>query len=121
MTEQSEQNTQPPFSDLPRFTLAGLREIVIPAGETDSTLAKYTFRRKGKRIEKFAKMDDLTEQEKAAALAFILAHGQGVRIRRKDTPPCYEELPALELPDDLTEGETRTDTPAANGTTEGEK
>jgi len=92
------------FSDTPHFTLAALREILIPEGGTDTTLAKYTFRKRGRKVERMARLDDLTEQEKAAALAFILAHGGGVCIKRKTTPPSYETLPELEpLPDDLTE------------------
>lgn len=92
------------FSDTPHFTLAALREILIPEGGTDTTLAKYTFRKRGRKVERIARLDDLTEQEKAAALAFILAYGGGVRIKRKDPPPSYETMPELEpLPDDLTE------------------
>ena len=92
------------LSDLPRFTRAALREIFIPEGGTGTTLAKYTFRRRGRKIEKLARLDDLTAEERAAALSFILEHGAGVRIRKKDTPPMLDKLPEFEpLPDDLTD------------------
>lgn len=91
------------LSDLPRFTRAALREIFIPEGGTGTTLAKYTFRKRGRKVEKLARLDDLTDQEKAAAFAFILEHGAGVRIKKKDTPPMLDKLPEFEpLPDDLT-------------------
>lgn len=98
------------LSDLPRFTLSALREIFIPEGGTGTTLAKYTFRHRGRKVERIARLDDLTEQEKAAALAFILEYGAGARIKRKDPPPSYETLPELEpLPADLTEPCAPTD------------
>ena len=104
MTDQNEKIILPPLSDLPRFTLAGLREILIPEGGPGTTIAKYTFRKRGRKVEKIARLDDLTEQEKAAALAFILEYGAGICIRRMTTPPNYETLPEFEpLPDDLTE------------------
>lgn len=98
------------FSDTPRFTLSALREIFIPEGGTGTTLAKYTFRKRGRKIEKLARLDDLTAEERAAALAFILEHGAGVKIKRKDTPPMLDKLPEFEpLPDDLTEPGAPTD------------
>lgn len=109
------------LSDTPHFTLAALREILIPEGGTDTTLAKYTFRHRGRKVERIARLDDLTEKERAAALAFILEYGAGARIKRKDPPPRYETMPELEpLPDDLTgelqqpetpQGDTETSTP----------
>lgn len=107
------------LSDLPRFTLAALREILIPEGGTDTTLAKYTFRHRGRKVERIARLDDLTEQEKAAALAFILEYGAGARIKRKDPPPSYETLPELEpLPDDLLKDVDETDSPQGNTETQ---
>ena len=101
-----EYDTDLKIPDVPRFTLAALQEITIPEGGTDSTLAKYTFRKRGRKVEKIARLDDLTEKERTAALVFILEHGAGVRIRRKNTPPSMDVLPEFEpLPDDLT-GET---------------
>lgn len=98
------------LSDLPRFTRAALREIFIPEGGTGTTLAKYTFRKRGRKVEKLARLDDLTDQEKAAALAFILEHGAGVRIKKKDTPPMLDKLPEFEpLPDDLTDAVAKRD------------
>lgn len=98
------------FSETPHFTRAALREILIPEGGTDTTLAKYTFRHRGRKVERIARLDDLTDQEKAAALAFILEHGAGVRIKRKNTPPTLETLPEFEpLPDDLIDGVVEPD------------
>jgi len=119
MTDQNEKIILPPLSDLPRFTLAGLREILIPEGGPGTTIAKYTFRKRGRKVEKIARLDDLTEQEKAAALAFILDYGGGVRIKRKDPPPSMETLPELEpLPDDLLKDVDETDSPQGNTETQ---
>jgi hypothetical protein len=87
------------FSPEPRFTLASLREIRIPAGDTRSSLCAYIFIKRGKRIEKIARLEDLSDKERAAALAFILHHGRTI-IRRHSTPPSLDELPEFEpLPD----------------------
>lgn len=110
-------DTELKIPDTPRFTLAALREILIPEGGPGTTIAKYTFRKRGRKVEKIARLEDLTEQEKAAALAFILDYGGGVRIKRKDPPPSYETLPELEpLPDDLLKDVDETDTPEKGNT-----
>ena len=84
----------------PRFTLGGLREIRIPAGDSRSTLSAFVFIKGGKRREKIATLNDLTESERAAALAFILRYGKTI-IKKKDPPPSLEALPELEIPPDL--------------------
>ena len=84
------------FSQEPRFTLASLREIRIPAGDTRSSLCAYIFIKRGKRIEKIARLEDLSDKERAAALAFILHHGRTI-IRRHSSPPSLDELPEFEL------------------------
>ena len=66
----------------PRFTLDALREIRIAAGDGESTVACYVFIHKRRKVEKYAALDDLTRAEQAAALAFILKHGENV-IKRK--------------------------------------
>ena len=94
----------------PRFTLGGLREIRIPAGDSRSTLAAFVFIKGGKRREKIASLDDLTESERAAALAFILRYGKTI-IKKKDPPPSLETLPEFEPIPDPTEPEQPEPTP----------
>lgn len=103
----------------PRFTLEGLREIRIASGEGESTLANYVFIHKGRKVEKYARLEDLSKAEQAAALAFILLHGE-TRVKRKtpirERPPI--DLEALSLDDlpDLDAGtslEDHEETPGA--------
>ena len=103
----------------PRFTLEGLREIRIASGEGESTLANYVFIHKGRKVEKYARLEDLSKAEQAAALAFILLHGE-TRVKRKtpirERPPI--DLEALSLDDlpDLDAGtspEDHKETPGA--------
>ena len=84
----------------PRFSLDALREISIASGEGESTLANYVFIHKGRKVEKYARLEDLSRAEQAAALAFILLHGE-TRVKRKtpirERPPI--DLEALSLDD----------------------
>ena len=92
----------------PRFTLDGLREIRIAAGDGESTIACYVFIYNRRKVEKYAAFDDLTRAEQAAALAFILLHGE-TRVKRKtpirERPPI--DLEALSL-DDLPDLDAET-------------
>ena len=97
----------------PRFTLDALREIRIAAGDGESTVACYVFIHKRRKVEKYAALDDLTRAEQAAALAFILKHGETV-IKRKtpvrefkpidlekiDLSECFPEDAAGDFPGD---------------------
>lgn len=103
----------------PRFSLDALREIRIASGEGESTLANYVFIHKGRKVEKYARLEDLSKAEQAAALAFILLHGE-TRVKRKtpirERPPI--DLEALSLDDlpDLDAGtspEDHEETPSA--------
>ena len=89
----------------PRFTLDGLREIRIAAGDSESTIACYVFIHNRRKVEKYAAFDDLTRAEQAAALAFILKNGETV-IKRKlpvrDCPPI--DLEKIDLSEYFPEG-----------------
>lgn len=98
------------FSDEPRFTLGGLREIRIPEGDGRSTLSAFVFIKGGKRREKIARLDDLNESERAAALAFILRYGKTI-IKRKDPPPSLDQIPELEIPPELAPAQGEKGTP----------
>lgn len=85
----------------PRFTLESLREIRIPKG-AGSTVTAFVFIHAGKKVEKYATVEDLTDQERTAALAFILEHGETV-VKRKTPirPPEPIDLSTLTIPDDI--------------------
>ena len=98
------------FPDTPEFTLAGLREIRIPEGDPRSSLSAFIFIKGGKRYQKIASLEDLTEKERAAALAFILHHGRTI-IKRMNRPPSLDTLPEFEPIPDPTEPEQPEPTP----------
>lgn len=91
----------------PRFTLETLREILIPEGGAGTTLARYTFINAARRVVKRARIEDLTEEERHAALAFILEHAAGVKVKRSTPIRPIEpiDLESLTIPEELlTEG-----------------
>lgn len=89
------------FNDEPRFTLESLREIHIPKGQ-GSTLARFVFIHARRKVERFARYEDLTDQERTAALAFILEHGETVVKRRTPIkPPKPIDLSSLTIPEDI--------------------
>ena len=89
------------FNDKPTFTLESLREIRIPRGE-ESTLTAFVFIHARRRVEKFARVEDLTPEEQTAALAFILGNAETV-VKRKAPirPPEPIDLSSLTIPDDI--------------------
>ena len=112
----------------PRFTLESLREIFIPEGGAGTTLARYTFINAARRVVKRARIEDLTEEERHAALAFILEHTAGVKVKRSTPIKPIEpiDLESLTIPEELlTEGgeiraestEDEAPAPLVNGTT----
>lgn len=90
------------FNDKPTFTLESLREIRIPKGE-DSTLTAFVFIHARRRVEKFARVEDLTPEEQTAALTFILEYGAGVNVKRTTPIRPIEpiDLASLTIPDDI--------------------
>ena len=70
----------------PRFTLETLREIHIATGDGESTIAEYTYTHRGQTVKKYATFEDLTRQEREAALLFILKYSGAAAIRRKAKP-----------------------------------
>ena len=91
----------------PRFTEETLQEIRISAGDGETTAAAYIFTHKGQAAEKIAALDELTANERAAALAFILKHAPAATIKRKKArrsrkqPRLYNEAPVEFEPVDL--------------------
>ena len=68
--------------DTPKITARNLEAITIPAGQ--GTLAKYTL----KNGERYARLEDLTQEEQTAALAFLLRYA----------PPCIARKPHRATP-----------------------
>lgn len=89
------------FPKKPRFTLESLREIRIPKG-AGCTVTAFVFIHEGRKVEKIAGVEDLTAEERTAALAFILEHGETV-VKRKTPirPPEPIDLSSLTIPDDI--------------------
>jgi len=82
------------LADTPKITARNLEAITIPAGQ-GGTLAKYTL----KNGERYARLEDLTQEEQAAALAFLLRYAPPCIARRphRATPaPTPAELPELD-------------------------
>lgn len=77
--------------DTPRITPGNLEEITIPAGA--GTLARYGL----KSGERYARLEDLDQDEKNAVLAFLLRYSPPIvarKIHRAQSKPG--ELPELD-------------------------
>lgn len=82
------------LADTPKITARNLEAITIPAGQ-GGTLAKYTL----KNGERYARLEDLTQEEQAAALAFLLRYAPPCiarRPHRTKPAPTPAELPELD-------------------------
>ena len=82
------------LADTPKITARNLEAITIPAGQ-GGTLAKYTL----KNGERYARLEDLTQEEQAAALAFLLRYAPPCiarRPHRAKPAPTPAELPELD-------------------------
>lgn len=81
------------LADTPEITTRNLEAITIPAGQ--GTLAKYTL----KNGERYARLEDLTQEEQTAVLAFLLRYAPPCIARKphRATPaPAPAELPELD-------------------------
>jgi len=85
---QQDLNELPEIPDTPRITPGNLEEITIPAG--GGTLAKYTL----KDGERYARLEDLTQEEQNAALAFLLRYSPPIVARKphRHPAPCPGKL-----------------------------
>ena len=82
------------LADTPEITARNLEAITIPAGQ--GTLAKYTL----KNGERYARLEDLTQEEQTAALAFLLRYAPPCIARKphRATPATPAQAPA-EMPE----------------------
>lgn len=92
----------PEFPDKPPITEDALECIVMPKPASGNTLTRYVMTNG----ERYAKFEELTAEEKEAALCFILKYAAPLVVNRKPRriePVCDIELDNAEL-DRLLEG-----------------